>query len=79
MKKVDRIELYQEWYIFLLNKGVNIRYAHLASMSIKNIYEIVPLSFFFTHGWELSQKHPEHYKTFQSVRRLKGKPYEITP
>lgn len=77
MKTLDKIELFQEWYIFLLNKGIHVRYAHLATMDKRRVYEIPYLHFFFDHGWELSAQYPEHYKTFQATRRLKGKPHEL--
>jgi hypothetical protein len=77
MKKLDRIELFQEWYRFLLDKGIYVRYAHLAILDKNRLYKIGPLFFFYEHGVELSHAHPEHYKTFQAVRRLKGKPHEL--
>lgn len=77
MKKFDKIELFQEWCTFLLNKGIRVKYAHLASMDKQRVSEIHYLHFLFVHGWELSVQYPEHYKTFQAIRRLKGKPHEL--
>jgi len=77
MKKLDRIELFQEWYRFLMDRNAYVRYAHLATMDKHRLYRIRPLLFFYEHGVELSHTHPKHYKTFQAVRRLKGKPHEL--